>query len=208
MSAAISAYGSGKWTASGQPALLAGGIGPVGDQAGQRVAQAGLGSSGARHRQDRVRRAEQADVAEHVLPVLAAHDDHVPAGRIGDDGGREVGAARVVVAPLRREQVDDGHALGPRLEQRRGRRDEVDVAVDRDPVRRRRARRPARAAGRAGRGRVAVAVRRRAIGGAGDSRTRGPPRPARPRPAARSGTGPGRTRRSPRRGPGPRRCPR
>ncbi len=73
-------------------------------------------------------------MTEHVLPVLAAHDHHVPAGRVGDDGGREVGAARVVVAPLRREQIDDGHALGPRLEQRRGRRDEVDVAVDRDPV--------------------------------------------------------------------------
>ena len=79
-------------------------------------------------------RPEQADVAEHVLAVLAAHDDEVLAGGIGHDGGRQVGDARVVIAPLGREQVDDRHALGPRLEQCRRRRDEVDMAVDGRPA--------------------------------------------------------------------------
>ena len=69
-------------------------------------------------------------MAEHVLPVLAAHDDEVLAGGIAHHGDREVGDARVVIAPLGREQVDDGHAFRPRLEQRRRRRDEVDMAVD------------------------------------------------------------------------------
>ena len=36
-------------------------------------------------------RAQQPDVAEHVLAVLAAHDHDVLARRVGDDGGRKVG---------------------------------------------------------------------------------------------------------------------
>ena len=56
-------------------------------------------------------------MAEHVLAVFAAHDDHVLAGRVGHDLDGHVRDARVVIAPLRREQVGDGNALCAGLEQ-------------------------------------------------------------------------------------------
>ena len=131
-----------QWEVDGhdQPRLGAGRIRPVADQPVERVAQARLRGPGARHRQDGIGRPKQADVAEHVLAVLAAHHDQVLTGVVGDDFDREVGDAGVVVAPLRREQVRDRDALRPSLEERRGRRDEVDVRVHGDPTGARRAR--------------------------------------------------------------------
>ena len=50
-----------------------------------------------------------------------------------DDVAAEVGRARVMVAPLGGQQVDDVHALGSRLQEGRGGCQEVDVRVAADP---------------------------------------------------------------------------
>ncbi len=117
-----------------QAVLSAGRVGPVAHQPFERITHPCLRRTGARHRQDRIRGSEQPDVPEHVLAVLAAHHDQVFAVGVGDDFCREVAEARVVITPLGREEVHDRDTLGPSLEQRRRRRDEMDVAIDRRPT--------------------------------------------------------------------------
>ena len=106
---------------------------PVGHQMRDGRAQRTFGGSSAAEGQHRDGRTDEPDMAEQVLPVLAPDPDRMrTVGR--DEVGAEVGDARVVVAPLGREQVDDVHVFGARLEKRRRRREEMDVRVPRHPA--------------------------------------------------------------------------
>ena len=109
------------------------GVRPIRKEPSQRIAETALRRPRAGHGQDGLGCAEQADVAKHVLPVLAAHHDEMSAARVLERHDRKIGDARVVIAPLGRQQVDDIDALTPSLKERGRWGDEVDVAIGRDP---------------------------------------------------------------------------
>jgi len=73
-------------------------------------------------------------MAQHVLAVLRADDDGVPPVGIGLGAPREVRHVREGIAELRGQEVDEGHVLRGRLEQRRRRREEMDVRIRRSPA--------------------------------------------------------------------------
>ena len=79
-------------------------------------------------------RAQEPDVAEHVLAVLRPDHHPVPPGRVAGGAPWQVGDARELVAPLRREHVDQPDVLGGRLQQRGRGGEEVDVRIGRDPA--------------------------------------------------------------------------
>ena len=189
MSAATSAYGSGKWTATASPPWARARVSPVAHQpsSGSPIRASGgpalaIGRTGSEAPSSPM---WPSTFWRFSLPMTTRCSPSVSATTLA---GRSA-EARMVIAPLGREQVHDRHALGAGLEQCRCRRDEMDVAIDR---------RPAVGVDRLERDdqRCSGHHRPRSSGGRVGGRTRGRPPSRRGRPAARSGTGPGRTRRS------------
>ena len=74
--------GSGKWAADDEAALGVTAVGPVGEELVERAADPALGRAAGGERQDRPARAEEPEVAEHVLAVLGPDDHDVAAARI------------------------------------------------------------------------------------------------------------------------------